>query len=157
MKKSILWMLAAIMTCGIATVLTSCGSDSEDPGKTGSYRVWAAITNNTGKYTETNIKQLFEQYEALVNPIVAKEYGWTVTAKPEDMARVVAENNAKAETISKAITEQLEAIKKQFDAQDKSAYTGLMNLTVTVYAQQTLTGEIITADKQVVMKYENLK
>jgi hypothetical protein len=32
-----------------------------------------------------------------------------------------------------------------------------MNLTVTVYAQQTLTGEMITADKQVVMEYENLK
>ena len=146
-------MLVAIMTCGIATALTSCGSDSEDPGKTGSYRVWAAITDNTGKNTETNIKQLFEQYEVQVNPIVAKEYGWTVTAKPEDMARVVAENNARAEIAFKAITEQLEAIKKKFDAQDKSAYTGHMNLTVTVYAQQTLTGEMITNDKTVSLIY----
>ena len=154
MKKSILWMLVAIMTCGIATVLTSCGSDSEDPGKTGSYRVWAAITENTGKNTETSIKQLYETYETLVNPIVAKEHGWTVTAKPEDMARVVAENNARAEIAFKAITEQLEAIKKQFDAQDKSAYAGHMRLTVTVYAQQTLTGEMITADKQVTMEYQ---
>ena len=151
MKKSILWMLAAIMTCGIATVLTSCGSDSEDPGKTGSYRVWAAITNNTGKYTETNIKQLFEQYEALVNPIVAKEYGWTVTAKPDRWQSL--KQHARAE-IALRLTKQLETIKKQFDAQDKSAYTGLMNLTVTVYAQQTLTGEMITNDKTVSLIYD---
>lgn len=70
-------MLAVIMICGIATVLTSCGSDSESQ-RTGSYQVKAEITKTQGRTGET--EALYKKYEQKVNDVIRNNvYEWTIS------------------------------------------------------------------------------
>ena len=157
MKKSILWMLAAIMTCGIATVLTSCGSDSESQ-RTGSYQVKAEITNRgTGDTDEA--KALYTKYEQKVNEVIKSNvYEWTISPVESRVDAEVALNNERAIIYLNNIVTELNKVKAEFDLDpEKSSYTGYVNITVTVSAIQTVTGTKITDDKQVVMEYDNLK
>ena len=156
MKKSILWMLAAIMTCGIATVLTSCGSDSESQ-RTGSYQVKAEITKTAGRTGDT--EPLYKKYEQKVNDVIRNNvYEWTISPVESQVATEVALNNERAIIYLNKIVTELNKVKAEFDLDpEKSSYTGYVNITVTVSAIQTVTGTKITDDKQVEMEYDNLK
>ena len=156
MKKSILWMLAAIMTCGIATVLTSCGSDSESQ-RTGSYQVKAEITKMQGRTGET--EALYKKYEQKVNDVIRNNvYEWTISPVESQVATEVALNNERAIIYLNKIVAELNKVKAEFDNEIKTVtVTGVLNITVTVSAIQTVTGTKITDEKQVVMEYENLQ
>ena len=157
MKKSILWMLAAIMTCGIATVLTSCGSDSESQ-RTGSYQVKAEIVKRgTGDTDEA--KALYAKYEQKVNEVIKNNvYEWTISPVESQVATEVALNNERAIIYLNKIVTELNKVKTAFDTEISGMTAkGYMNITVTVSAIQTVTGSKITDEKQVVMEYENLK
>lgn len=156
MKKSILWMLAAIMTCGIATVLTSCGSDSESQ-RTGSYQVKAEITKMQGRTGET--EALYKKYEQKVNDVIRNNvYEWTISPVESQVAVEVALNNERAIIYLNKIVAELNKVKAEFDNEIKTVtVTGVLNITVTVSAIQTVTGTKITDEKQVVMEYENLQ
>ena len=156
MKKSILWMLAAIMTCGIATVLTSCGSDSESQ-RTGSYQVKAEITKMQGRTGET--EALYKKYEQKVNDVIRNNvYEWTISPVESQVAVEVALNNERAIIYLNKIVAELNKVKAEFDNEIKTVTVmGVLNITVTVSAIQTVTGTKITDDKQVTMEYEKLQ
>ena len=156
MKKSILWMLAAIMACGIATVLTSCGSDSESQ-RTGSYQVKAEITKMQGRTGET--EALYKKYEQKVNDVIRNNvYEWTISPVESQVAVEVALNNERAIIYLNKIVAELNKVKAEFDNEIKTVTVmGVLNITVTVSAIQTVTGTKITDDKQVTMEYEKLQ
>ena len=156
MKKSILWMLAVIMTCGIATVLTSCGSDSESQ-RTGSYQVKAEITKTQGRTGET--EALYKKYEQKVNEVIKNNvYEWTISPVESQVATEVALNNERAIIYLNKIVTELNKVKTAFDTEISGMTAkGYMNITVTVSAIQTVTGTKITDDKQVTMEYEKLQ
>jgi len=156
MKKSILWMLVAIMTCGIATTLTSCGSDSESQ-RTGSYQVKAEITKMQGRTGDT--EPLYKKYEQKVNDVIRNNvYEWTISPVESQVAVEVALNNERAIIYLNKIVAELNKVKAEFDNEIKTVtVTGVLNITVTVSAIQTVTGTKITDDKQVVMEYEKLQ
>ena len=156
MKKSILWMLAAIMICGIATVLTSCGSDSESQ-RTGSYQVKAEITKTAGRTGDT--EPLYKKYEQKVNDVIRNNvYEWTISPVESQVATEVALNNERAIIYLNKIVTELNKVKTAFDTEISGMTAkGYMKITVTVSAIQTVTGTKITDDKQVTMEYEKLQ
>ena len=149
-------MLAAIMTCGIATVLTSCGSDSESQ-RTGSYQVKAEITKMQGRTGET--EALYKKYEQKVNDVIRNNvYEWTISPVESQVAVEVALNNERAIIYLNKIVAELNKVKAEFDNEIKTVTVmGVLNITVTVSAIQTVTGTKITDDKQVTMEYEKLQ
>ncbi len=154
MKKSILWMLAVIMTCGIATVLTSCGSDSESQ-RTGSYQVKAEITNRgTGDTDEA--KALYTKYEQKVNDVIRNNvYEWTISPVESQVATEVALNNERAIIYLNKIVTELNKVKTAFDAEISGMTArGYMEITVNISAIQTVTGTKITNDKTVSLIYD---
>ena len=146
-------MLAAIMTCGIATVLTSCGSDSE-PQRTGSYQVKAEITNRgTGDTDEA--KALYTKYEQKVNDVIRNNvYEWTISPVESQVATEVALNNERAIIYLNKIVTELNKVKTAFDAEISGMTArGYMKITVNISAIQTVTGTKITNDKTVSLIY----
>ena len=153
MKKSILWMLAAIMICGIATVLTSCGSDSESQ-RTGSYQVKAEITKTAGRTGDT--EPLYKKYEQKVNDVIRNNvYEWTISPVESQVATEVALNNERAIIYLNKIVTELNKVKTAFDAEISGMTArGYMEITVNISAIQTVTGTKITNDKTVSLIYD---
>jgi CRISPR/Cas system CSM-associated protein Csm3 (group 7 of RAMP superfamily) len=154
MKKSILWILAAIMTCGIATVLTSCGSDSESQ-RTGSYQVKAEIVDRgTGDTDEA--KALYTKYEQKVNEVIKNNvYEWTISPVESRVDAEVALNNERAIFYLNEIEAKLKVVKAAFDTEISGMTSrGYMKITVNISAIQTVTGTKITNDKTVSLMYD---
>jgi len=153
MKKSILWMLVAIMTCGIATTLTSCGSDSESQ-RTGSYQVKAEITKMQGRTGDT--EPLYKKYEQKVNDVIRNNvYEWTISPVESQVATEVALNNERAIIYLNKIVTELNKVKTAFDAEISGMTArGYMEITVNISAIQTVTGTKITNDKTVSLIYD---
>jgi hypothetical protein len=85
-------------------------------------------------------------------------YEWTISPVESQVAVEVALNNERAIIYLNKIVAELNKVKAEFDNEIKTVTVmGVLNITVTVSAIQTVTGTKITDDKQVVMEYENLQ
>ena len=145
MKKSLLWMLAAILCCGLTTTaLTSCGSDDDNPPVSGAYKISATITNNI-PCTEGELGQVYAEYNTKLTELVNKinqNDTWDVRTTQSELNNVVAANDAKAKLRFEAIKVELNALKTQFTARTQSISSSYnMLIEVNIKASETLTGK----------------
>jgi hypothetical protein len=160
MKKSILWMLAAILFCGLTTtVLTSCGSDDDnDPPVSGLYIVQASQTKRIIPEGESTLAQLAAKYDQQIKTIVGSSvHQWNVNTKQSQLNTALTVNNERALAYFKTTEAQLKALKVAFDAENKTGMKGYMILEVTLSADQTVTGQKVVPDAVFRFEYEDLQ
>ena len=117
----------------------------------------AEITKMQGRTGET--EALYKKYEQKVNDVIRNNvYEWTISPVESQVAVEVALNNERAIIYLNKIVAELNKVKAEFDNEIKTVTVmGVLNITVTVSAIQTVTGTKITDDKQVTMEYEKLQ
>lgn len=159
MKKSILWMMAAILTCGLTTVFTSCGSDKNDPPCSGSYVVEAKVTTQTCSDRDNPQSPTYQFFMKYMNKVqqASTEFGqaWNVSVPESQLGTALTANNEKAVSDLGKLVTKLEEIKAEFD-NGKAGVTGIIHIEVTASAYKTLgSAGNVAPDKKVSMSYGN--
>ena len=127
MKKSILWMFAAILTCGlVATVLTACSSSSDDDDQATTYSY--GIRGNKDMSSETSYDSTndFTQYKdgikASIDAVIkANTTSWEVKCTKAEAQTVGTTNNKIAREKVNAFVAALNAIKDEVAKKDKNS------------------------------------
>ena len=158
MKKSILWMMAAILTCGLTTIFTSCGSDKNDPPCSGSYVVEAKVTTQTCSDRDNPQSPTYQFFVKYMNKVqqASTEFGqaWDVSVPESQLGTALASNNERAVIALDRLVAKLEEIKAEFDADDgKAGVTGSIHIEVTASAYKTLgSAGNVAPEKKITMK-----
>ena len=153
-------MMAAILTCGLTTIFTSCGSDKNDPPCSGSYVVEAKVTTQTcsDRNPQSPTYQFFMKYMDKVQQ-ASTEFGqaWDVSVPESQLGTALASNNEKAVRALDRLVTKLEEIKAEFDADDgKAGVTGSIHIEVTASAYKTLgSAGNVAPEKKITMSYGN--
>lgn len=161
MKKSILWMMAAILTCGLTTVFTSCGSDKNDPPCSGSYVVEAKVTAQTCSDRDNPQSPTYQFFMKYMNKVqqANTEFGqvWNVSVPESQLGTALAANNERAVIALGRLVTKLEEIKAEFEADNgKAGVTGIIHIEVNASAYKTLgSAGNVAPDKKVTMSYGN--
>ena len=142
MKKSILWMLAAILFCGLTTVFSSCKSSSEEMPSSWSYGVGADITlSHVGATPGSDLAEYANSIENRIKQTVsAKRKSWDVWCNTEQAPGVAAVENPKAIVLVNELVNALKVIKTEVDNKDKSELTGTgsFKFEIKVYGYNNL-------------------
>lgn len=142
MKKSIVWMLAAILFCSLTTVFSSCKSSSEEMPSSWSYGVGADITlSHIGATPGSALEVYANSIENRIKQTVSeKRKSWEVWCNTEQAPAIATVENAKAIIWVNELANALKNIKTEVDNKDKSELTGTgsFDFEIKVYGYNNL-------------------